>query len=155
MIKYYCAECGEYSDVNKCAGCGSEKLTVKSRIYWCKNCNVPLYEEVCCVCGCRGSYVSTDIRPVFPEEQLIVGILKGKPFDWEGCSVWKGAGARYIVNGEFVNFSVGKLKYLDTEKIRSKYLSLYGKINYSDFDKTISRFISCNKYSLPVIRNSF
>lgn len=151
MIRYYCDSCDEYSDINKCAGCGSERLTANSRIYWCDNCNVPLYEEVCPECGSTGRYIATDIRPVFPEERLLVEILREKPFEWADCSVWKGAGSRYIVNGELVNFSVGKLKYLDTDKIRDEYLKLCGQVDYSVFDEYTDRFIKCNKYRYDYI----
>ena len=33
-------------------------------------CNVPIYEESCPLCGEKGKYIATDIRPVFPEEKI-------------------------------------------------------------------------------------
>lgn len=151
MIRYYCASCNEYSDVNRCSGCGSERLVPDSRIYWCPECNVPIYDEECCVCGSRGRYIATDIRPVFPEERLLVEILRKNPFEWAGRSVWKAPGARYIVDGESVGFSVGRLKYLDADRIRGEYLKLCGQTDYSDFNRYMERFKACNKYRYDYI----
>lgn len=37
--------------------------------FWCKDCNVPLISKTCGICGKRGEYCSTGLKPVFPEER--------------------------------------------------------------------------------------
>lgn len=54
------------------------KLISSVTIYWCPNCNVPSFEQVCAGCGKKGKYLATDIRPVFPEEKLLLAILLKK-----------------------------------------------------------------------------
>ena len=65
-------------------------------IYWCKKHNIPLFEKICSCCeqeGCDENqieYIGTDIRPVFPEEQLLIGAIldPSKPLDLLDKSVW-------------------------------------------------------------------
>lgn len=146
MIDYYCNLCKEYSKVNRCAECGSERLEAISKVYWCRECKVPIYDEVCCVCSCKGEYLTTDIRPVFPEERLLIEILKGRPLAFEKESVWKGSKPGYIVNGQSVSFPVGRLKYEDTDRIRSEYAKYKDKLDYTAFNTYIRRFTECNKH---------
>ena len=35
----------------------TEKPVMSTTLYWCKECNVPIYEECCPVCGEKGEYV--------------------------------------------------------------------------------------------------
>ena len=47
-------------------------------------------------------YIGTDIRPVFPEERLLLECLRGKPFEFAGHSIWNISGNKYIVDGKWV-----------------------------------------------------
>lgn len=49
MIKYICETCNIEGDLSTCSVCG-ERTQIKSKLYWCKECNVPLYEENCSLC---------------------------------------------------------------------------------------------------------
>ena len=70
-------KCMEF-DIDKQTGekvqCDKEPI-MSTTIYWCKHCNVPMFEETCAECGQVGEYIATDIRPVFPEEKLLLAII--------------------------------------------------------------------------------
>ena len=56
-------------------GCGARPI-VATTIYWCDKCGIPLFEKTCAACGSGCGYMATDVRPVFLEEKLLLGILK-------------------------------------------------------------------------------
>lgn len=119
-----------------------------SKICWCKECNVPLFEEECGICGSKGKELCSDIRPVFPEERLLLEIILEKPFAYEKSSVWNGSGNHYYINGKRIPFSVKDLKKTDVVKIREIYYELEQenkKRTYGYFEKHIEDFIKANR----------
>lgn len=96
---------GRQCETSVCPECGG-RADAASEIYWCSECQAPLYEEQCPLCGGRGSYLTSDLRPVFPEERLLLELIEGRPFCYRKDSVWNGAGNRYFVNGRKIAFSV-------------------------------------------------
>lgn len=124
----------------------------KSEIYWCDNCNIPLYSERCS-CGMKGRRIATDMRPVFPEERLLLEILLQCPFAYEKASVWNGSGNQYFINGKRVDFSVKALQTVDTDAVREKYKELKSKNTYRYFNRYIERFTAENKERLDEVVN--
>lgn len=97
---------------------GRDRLETKSEIFWCKKCNVPIYEEKCPHCkSLKNQKIATDLRPVFPEERLLYELIEGKPFHYEHSSVWNAAGNRYIIDEKVSGFSVKKLRELNCNEI--------------------------------------
>lgn len=127
-----------------CPSCGGRADAV-SEIYWCHKCQVPLYDSVCPCCKEKGKKISSDVRPVFPEERLLLEILLEQPFAFERDSVWNGSGNHYIVNGKKIAFSVKDLKNKDAEQIRRTYETLKEKNTYQYFEQYIEKFVQCNK----------
>ena len=117
MIKYFCNNCNINVESSECPFCGT-RTVVDSKLYWCSACNIPIYDEYCPICGNKGDYFSSDARPVFPEERLLIEIMHGKPFCYLNNSVWNGAGNRYYVDGKRIPFSVANLQKHNAEKIR-------------------------------------
>ncbi len=139
-------------------------------IYWCKNHNIPLFEKKCVCCEKENMdksadsimYIGTDIRPVFPEEQLLIGtVLDSKnPLKFMKQSVWHN-GAFYIIDGEKIKISIDKLNKLSLEKIREiksvigRYIienpdskgeeAFISNLDYSYFHEVISRFTFANR----------
>ena len=77
MIERICPKCnvpmnGDYCVKQNC----NSRTEISSTIYWCNQCNVPIFEKDCSVCGCSGTYIATDLRPVFPEENILFKELK-------------------------------------------------------------------------------
>lgn len=134
---------GRRCETSICPECGG-RAEASSKIYWCKECQIPLYEESCQICGSEGNYLTTDIRPVFPEERLLVEIILGRPFCYEKDSVWNGTGNNYFVNGKKIKFSIKDLKTLDANGIRESYEAQKGQNSYTYFSEMIARFIRAN-----------
>lgn len=149
MIERICPKCRVPMNGDKCikpnCGCSTE---MSSTIYWCKDCNIPIYEKVCPICGNEGKYVATDVRPVFPEENALISILlKKNPKEYQCASVWFGSGA-YIIDGKKIKLSVSKVNKLPIEDIRiikEQYENFVVDINYEFFDDYIVKFIKANK----------
>ncbi|MDD6306179.1 MAG: phosphoadenosine phosphosulfate reductase family protein [Clostridiales bacterium] len=155
MITYICHNKDEKTGKNlPCAGnscqtstcptCGG-RTDAKSQIYWCSSCKVPIYEEHCSLCGSRGRRLSTDLRPVFPEERLLIELVLGKPFAFAEKSVWNGSGNHYFVDGEKLAFSVKELRNLDTEALRQQYEELKSQNSYRYFDEMTAHFVKANR----------
>ena len=94
MIVYTCPQCGISSERSTCGKCGG-RTNAESHLYWCPACKVPLYGKNCQNCSREGIEFAFDIRPVFPEERLLIEILLGKPLAFIHGSGWASAGARY------------------------------------------------------------
>ena len=148
MIERICPKCRVPINGEKCIKPNCGCLTkMSSAIYWCKKCNVPIYEKICPVCGTEGNYVSTDIRPVFPEENMLISIiLENNPMSYQNESIWYG-NCVYIINGHKTRLSVNKLNKLPLEEIR-KIKEMYNKfavqIDYKFFDEIITKFVKAN-----------
>ena len=127
-----------------CPSCGGRSDAI-SEIFWCPECQVPIYEKNCPVCGQEGKKLTSDVRPVFPEERLLLEIILEKPFAFEKDSVWNGNGNNYFVNGKKIKFSVKDLKNKDADAIRKQYEELKAQNTYQYFEKQMERFILCNK----------
>lgn len=143
MIKYFCKNCNINIESSECSICGA-RTEVESKLYWCSTCNIPTYDEVCPICGCKGDYFTSDARPVFPEERLLIEIMLGKPFCFIEDSVWNGSGSRYYVNGKKIHFSVKNLKNYDSDFIREKIDELKGENTYTHFNQMIAKWIKAN-----------
>lgn len=121
---------------------------LSTTLYWCDECNVPIFNKNCPSCNKEGKYIATDIRPVFPEEKILVSILLDKdPLLLEKASVWH-TGNAYVVDGKKIRISIGKINkkpLSEIENIKKIYEEAKNKIDYSLFEKTISQFVIANK----------
>lgn len=150
MFERICPNCNVPMSGDRCVkkSCGSRTVT-SSTIYWCRECQIPVFERSCPICGNKGKYIATDVRPVFPEERLLLGVLLDKEeLDYfVNRSVWYGGNA-YIVNGEKVKLSVSKINKwsLDIVKdVKARYDEMLKTIDESEFNKQISSFITANR----------
>lgn len=126
-----------------CSGCG-ERADAKSQIFWCEKCKVPIYEQTCGLCHSKGKKLTTDLRPVFPEERLLIEIILGKPFQFLDKSVWNGSGNHYYVDGKKIPFSVKDLKKTDADSVRKEYEKLKEQNSYEHFNAVVERFVKAN-----------
>lgn len=138
MIKYSCTNCSNLEcETSICPVCGQRTHISKSEIYWCSNCNIPNYDKVCSCCNSEGKYVGTDIRPVFPEERLLIEVLLGEPFKFADKSVWNTSGNNYIVDGKKIKFSIKDV----IEKSNTKEIIKILKENEEENNKYSNGFI--------------
>lgn len=149
MIEKICPKCNVPMNGEKCINpnCGCNTV-VSSTIYWCEKCNIPIFEKGCPICGETGTYISTDLRPVFPEENILLSILlHDNPFSYEKESVWS-CSSSYVINGNKIKLSVSKINNYSIEQIRAlkdKYEKAVKKIDYRYFNEHIAKYTKANK----------
>ncbi len=166
MRKEYNEETGE---MEECLAVPKDATT----IYWCKKHRIPIFDKKCACCERDYKenniaidpdlieYVGTDLRPVFPEEQLLLGIIvdENNPLRFVGKSVWYN-GYAYIVDGEKIKISIDKLNSLTIDEVKKikdivgKYIvandekadeAFSSSIDYEEFNKIIAEFVYANK----------
>lgn len=147
MIQYFCNDCNVPMETSKCSIC-NKRTELSSAVYWCDNCNVPIYWDVCPCCGKKGHYVATDLRPVFPKESLLIGIIldNKNPLALQNSSVWNGSGF-YIIDGKKISVSATKLNSLPLEEIleiKRQYDLYVDKIDMNFFNKMKKKFVEIN-----------
>lgn len=146
MLKYVCRNDNIKTKSSTCPVCGERTELEKSDIYWCDNCKVPLFQSECECCSEKGTRITTDIRPVFPEERLLLEILLDeKPGTYEKDSVWNCSGNKYLIDGKRIKFSVKELKNKNVADIRSKYEEASKNISYEYFEQYADKFVQANR----------
>ena len=157
MIKYKCEKCDNLiCDTSTCPVCGERAYVEKSEIYYCNNCNIPLYEKKCPLCSNEGKYLGTDLRPVFAEERLLIEAIENEPFKYAGKSIWNTSGNNYYVDGKKISFSVKDViasKNADDIRNIIKYNEKENEKYVNDFmnQRYIRDFIEANKIHLQSI----
>ena len=152
----WCRNCNIETNEQICPVCG--KATVKDipiEVYWCKDCNIPIIQSTnqvdkgaCPICGGKTKYLATDLRPVFPEERLLLEILLDKePNAYVDKSVWC-ANSRYYINGKGVSISNEVFQTADTDDISQKIEQYKDKITYEYFEQYIDKFVRANRAGL-------
>ena len=155
----WCKNCNIETNEKKCPICCEETVEdYPTEVYWCNDCKVPIMQEVnqadkgiCPRCGKLMKYLATDIRPVFPEERLLIEILlKKKPYQWMNESVWA-SNNRYYVNGK----SIALPNKLFKEANADEYIELLDRYkdgnSYTGFNHYIDLFIEANKTRLDYL----
>lgn len=159
MIKYICHNCNDIEcETSTCPVCGQRASVASTSIYWCKECNCPSFSCVCEKCGNECEYISTDLRPVFPQERLLLEVLLGHPFCYAGKSVWNANGNTYIIDSQKKTISFSSIiRESNVQNIISslKQFKEKNKIYCDEFYKNdyIKNFIEVNKYRLKDISN--
>lgn len=147
MRKEYNEEKGK---MEECLAVPKDSTTV----YWCKKHNIPLFNKYCSCCNRDNEqsdnveYIGSDIRPVFPEEKLLIGIILSpeNPLSLIDKSVWNN-GYAYIVDGEKVKISIDKLNSLSLPQIKEISRKINEYIEYDSNEKSEEAFISHLDYT--------
>lgn len=133
----------------KCEKTGCEmRPVVSTTIYWCGKCRVPSFYDTCHVCGSECRYIATDMRPVFPEEKLLLAILWNleSPLALDDASVWCGNSSYYVegVKKELVISKVNQIPLDEVRHIKETYDAYYPLLNREYFETMIAAFIQVN-----------
>lgn len=155
----WCANCNRTSYSNICEVCGGKtQQDTPIELFWCDSCHVPVIVEVsdtgthhCPICEKQIRYLAKDLRPVFPEERLLLEIIQNKPFAYKNASVWA-SGSRYYIDGRTSNLSIELLKKLDATKISIELDNYCAQNSYDYFNQNIALFVACNKERLDAIK---
>ena len=131
---------------------------LNNSVHWCNNCKIPIIQpnikhfKKCPLCGEYTKYLSKDLRPVFPEERLLLELItKVKPNAYSTCSVWCNA-STYYINGEACKLNNNIFKNVDIERVRSSFYK-YNKSNiYKYFDEYMEKFTIANLEHLNYIK---
>lgn len=157
----WCKACNIETNDTTCPICGAVTVEdIPTEIYWCSHCQTPIIQEenqadkgICPLCGQPTKYMAKDLRPVFPEERLLIEILLNKkPHQHVEDSVWA-ADSRYYINGKATSLSSKLFQDADADNI-SQLLSIHNPNNsYAFFDKHIETFIKVNSARLHYIKD--
>ena len=156
----WCKKCGKETLEAKCAECGSSTLKeAPFEVYWCNTCKTPIIKQasdiskqVCTICGGTTKYLCSDLRPVFPEERLLIELLLNCPLKYTNASVWA-FNNKYYFDGKVKNIPVSMFANANVDKL-IKGLTRYKESNsYNFFDKYIETFVTANKDRLSAIKS--
>ena len=157
----WCKTCNIETNDTICPICGAVTVEdIPTEIYWCSHCQTPIIQEenqadkgICSLCGQPTKYMAKDLRPVFPEERLLIEILLNKkPHQHVEDSVWA-ADSRYYINGKAISLSSKLFQDADADSI-SQLLNTHKPNNsYVFFDKHIETFIKANSARLHYIKD--
>lgn len=145
----WCKNCNIETNEKVCPVCGTGTVEdVPVEIYWCKECATPIIhlssaadKGICPICGQKTRYLSSDLRPVFPEERLLLAILLDKePTCYMNCSVWA-ANSRYYIDGKALSISLKTYAEADTDRIAERVTSLSDSIDYNFFNENVACFV--------------
>lgn len=151
----WCKICNRETDNKICEHCcTATNQDTPLEIYWCEDCKVPIIKavnridkNVCTLCGGNTIYMGSDLRPVFPEERLLVEILIAKPFQYKNKTVWA-ANNRYYIDGKvkiLASTVYNKRSAIEISKLLEEHKP---KNDYAFFDKSIEQFVLANKDQL-------
>ena len=119
----WCKSCSRETNSETCEICGNAtEQDTPIMIYWCNDCKTPIIKSanridknVCPLCGKETSYLCADLRPVFPEERLLIEILTAKP-EYINKTVWA-ADNRYYIDGESKIIPISAYKKRSVDKL--------------------------------------
>lgn len=159
--EYWCGECKIETSEEKCPICGNKTVEgIPTEIFWCKHCNIPVIYKVnqvgkgiCPLCGKKTKYMATDLRPVFPEERLLLEVLLDKrPHEFIKSSVWA-VNSRYYIDGKSVSVSTELFQTADADAISAKLEEYKDGNSYMYFNEHIKKFIAANRNRLNLIKD--
>ena len=157
----WCRNCNIETNEEVCPVCGESMVEdIPVEIYWCKECKIPIIQAVnqadkgtCPICGKKTKYLTTDLRPVFPEERLLLEVLLDKePNTYADKSVWA-VNNRYYIDGKSVSVSSETFQKANTDEISDKLAKYKDSVTYEYFDIYKERFIKANRDRLNALKD--
>lgn len=157
----WCKKCNIETSEAVCPVCGTETIEdLPVEIFWCKDCKIPVIHTskaadkgICPNCGANTQYLSSDLRPVFPEERLLLALLLNKePDAYMNASVWA-VNSRYYIDGKSVSISAKTFETADTDSLSRKVAESQSFIDYSYFNESITAFILANQHRLDYLKD--
>lgn len=157
----WCKNCNIETNELHCSICGSETIEdTPIEIYWCEHCKIPVIQAInqadkgiCPLCSRTTKYLSADLRPVFPEERLLLELLlKKQPNEFGEKSIWS-SNNRYYIDGKPISISSTLFQTADIDSLVSQLKEFKSQNNYSVFTTNMQSFISANKDRLCYLKD--
>ena len=154
----WCKSCSRETNSETCELCGNAtEQDIPIMVYWCNDCKTPIIKSVnridkniCPLCGEETSYLCSDLRPVFPEERLLIEILTAKPLEYINKTVWA-ADNRYYIDGKSKMIPISAYKKRSANQIVEQIEKYKARNNYDFFNQAIEKFIKANTERLHYI----
>lgn len=155
--RLWCKVCGRETEADRCEVCGSvTEADVPVRMDFCSTCQTPVIvredaeHPTCPLCGGRLKMLARDVRPVFPEERLLVELLTAQPFAYLEKSVWA-CGSRYFIDGKSLAIPIKVFEAADVFDLRDALDRNAKKNTYAFFDAQMDRFVQANAMRLQML----
>jgi len=157
----WCKNCNLEVSVERCPICGATtEEDIPAEIFWCDICDLPVItplssdnRNICPLCSGKMRHLATDIRPVFPEERLLLAALLDKPLGFfMNRSVWA-LNSRYYIDGKPMNVSAKSFAEADADSIAAKISATDVEISYTRFDSDVIKFVCVNRYRLATLKD--
>ena len=155
----------------------TKNVRFSAHIYYCSHCDVPVItslndaeenrslpkinevtgKSTCPLCGGETQYLSTDLRPVFPQERLLLEVLLGlEPLSLSKKSVWC-ENSRYYFDGKSKSIPSKVFLDADTDILKQKLEELKTQNERPEitdaFENQIERFVKANGSRLNALIN--
>lgn len=157
----WCRFCNYETNKRICPRCKNETVEeIPTAVYWCSNCKIPIIKRenqadklICPLCKSEVIYLSQDLRPVFPEERLLLELLlEKKTHEFAERSVWC-ENSRYYIDGKAIALSSDIFKNADTAKLSIQLEEGKERNSYDYFNSFIAKFITANLTHLNEIKD--
>lgn len=154
----WCKTCKRETNDEMCELCNKPtEQDIPLEVYWCSECRVPIIKyaneidrRTCPDCQSITEYLCADLRPVFPEERLLIEIIQGKPLMYLDSSVWA-SNNRYYIDGKNITLTVKSYSKLHIDEIQDQISKFRDKNSYAFFNENINLFVKINKARLNYI----
>lgn len=149
----WCKSCNLETNESLCPICGKQtEEDIPVELYWCDSCKTPIikqvsapHKDVCPCCGRKTKYMAKDIRPVFPEERLLMELILGKqPHTYVKSSVWA-TGSRYYIDGKVKMISKKQYAAVNIERLVKDIKKYKDSNTYEFFNVYVEQFINVNR----------
>ena len=157
----WCKNCNIETNENICPVCGCETIEdMPVEVYWCDTCKTPVIQTikqadkgVCSICKRKTKYLAADLRPVFPEERLLIELLLNKePYAFRDKSVWA-ANSRYYIDGKPVALASSLFQKADAKALKALLEQYESDNSYEYFNKHIDMFSRANINRLNYLKD--
>lgn len=135
------------------------KEDIKTLVYWCNRCKTPVIIEdenlnkyECKKCNEELKYMSADLRPVFPEERLLIEILLDKPLEYIKKNVWNFRN-RYFIDDKVISINKELYKKKSSKEIELLMKKYSNENDYIYFREHIGKFLDMNQERLNYIED--
>ncbi|MBR2142526.1 phosphoadenosine phosphosulfate reductase family protein [Anaerovibrio sp.] len=155
----WCKACKIETLEDKCPVCGQPTdVDIPVEVYWCGHCKTPILyrvneaeKESCPLCHSSVHYLCADLRPVFPQERLLLELIwKLEPNSLVNKSVWA-SNSRFYIDGQAKTVSMALYKKQNVDELRQDLEKYQQENDNRPFNRFITSFVEANKQHLAEI----